>query len=134
MEILITGGFGNVGRSTVKACIAAGHRVTILERPQALTKADAGLPLAAGRILNIGGGWYADSDQAEELLHFRQKTLEDYYEEVRWETRLIAPFATLAAPAIRRWLIQKSPYLKGKIKSSARRVQGLLRLSKQEKR
>ncbi len=43
MEILVTGGFGNVGRSAVKACIAAGHNVTILESPQAMAKADAGL-------------------------------------------------------------------------------------------
>ena len=40
MEILVTGGFGNVGRSAVKACIAAGHEVTILESPQAMAKAD----------------------------------------------------------------------------------------------
>jgi len=135
--------------------------------------AAAELPLAAGRTLNIGGGslcrtsfrafldrifryyglgdssflppeafatsnfhcgWYADSDQAEDLLHFRRKTLEDYYEEVRWETRLIAPFAAAAAPAVRRWLINKSPYVKGRTKARAGRIQGLLRLSRQEKR
>jgi len=92
------------------------------------------LPMEAFAASDFHCGWYADSDQAEELLHFRRKTLEDYYEEVRWETRLIAPFATLAAPAVRRWLIGKSPYIKGRPKPRAGRVQGLLRLSRQEKR
>ncbi len=92
------------------------------------------LPPEAFATSNFHCGWYADSDQAEELLGFRRKTLEDYYEEVRWETRLIAPFATLAGPVVRRWLINKSPYLNGKIRPRAGRVQGLLRLSRQEKR
>lgn len=92
------------------------------------------LPLEAFAQSNFHCGWYADSDQSEELLHFRRKTLEDYYEEVRWETRLIAPFAAIAAPAVRRWLINKSPYIKGRTKPRAGRIQGLLRLSRQEKR
>jgi len=135
--------------------------------------AAAELPAAAGKTLNIGGGplcrtsfrafldrifryyglgdssfllpeafatanfhcgWYADSDQAEELLHFRRKTLEDYYEEVRWETRLSAPLAALAAPAVKRWLIKKSPYAKGRARARVGRDLGLLRLSRQEKR
>ncbi len=55
-------------------------------------------------------GWYEDSDEAERLLGFRRKTLEDYYEEVRWETRFIRPLAALAGPAVRRWLLGLSPF------------------------
>ena len=55
-------------------------------------------------------GWYEDSDEAERLLGFRRKTLEDYYEEVRWETRFIRPLAALAAPAVRHWLLRLSPF------------------------
>jgi len=92
------------------------------------------LPLEAFASSNFHCGWYLDSDLAEEFLHFRRKTLEDYYEEVRWETRRIAPFAALAAPAVKRWLIRKSPRMQNRLKPRAGRVQGLLRLSKQEKR
>lgn len=55
-------------------------------------------------------GWYEDSDEADRLLGFRRKTLEDYYEEVRWETRFIRPLAAFAGPAARRWLLGMSPF------------------------
>lgn len=79
-------------------------------------------------------GWYEDSDYADSVLHFRRKTLEDYYEEVRWETRHISPFVRLAGPIARQWLIGKSPF-----RSPNRRNRELnslkpLQLSKQEKR
>ncbi len=135
--------------------------------------AAASLPEAAGKTLDIGGGslcrtsfrayldrifryyglgnsaflpetifaradfhcgWYEDSDYADSLLRFRRKTLEDYYEEVRWETRFLLPLVWLAGPVVKRWLIAKSP-----LKPSARRHRGAnspgrLQLSKQEKR
>lgn len=56
-------------------------------------------------------GWYEDSDYAESILRFRSKTLEDYYEEVRWETRHYAPLVSLFRPFARDWLLRKSPFL-----------------------
>lgn len=56
-------------------------------------------------------GWYADSDRAESLLGFRRKSLEDFYEEVRWEERLLRPFVWAAGPFVRPWLLAKSPFL-----------------------
>ncbi|HEY9054811.1 MAG TPA: NAD(P)-dependent oxidoreductase [Rectinemataceae bacterium] len=82
-------------------------------------------------------GWYADSDEAEALLGFRRKNLEDFYEEVRWEERFVRPFARLVAPSIKRWLVGKSPRLaeerkKAKIREGADPKP--LRLSRQERR
>jgi nucleoside-diphosphate-sugar epimerase len=57
-------------------------------------------------------GWYSDSDEAEETLHFRRKTLEDYYEEVRWDSRWTRPAARCVQPLARRWLKGKSPALR----------------------
>ena len=57
-------------------------------------------------------GWYADSDEAEEALHFRRKTLEDYYEEVRWDSRWTGPMARLVQPLVKRWLKGKSPAMR----------------------
>lgn len=54
-------------------------------------------------------GWYGDSDEAEALLGFRTRTLEDYYDEVRWATRFLRPAAALAAPLARALLIAASP-------------------------
>ncbi|MEN6364742.1 MAG: NAD(P)-dependent oxidoreductase [Rectinema sp.] len=56
-------------------------------------------------------GWFLDSDEAEALLGFRRKTLEDYYDEVRWDTRFIRPFGALAAPFIRTKLKSGSPFV-----------------------
>lgn len=44
VKVLITGGFGNVGRSTVEACLAAGDAITVLE-------ADNSRNLRLGRAL-----------------------------------------------------------------------------------
>lgn len=88
-------------------------------------------------------GWYEDSDYADSILHFRRKTLEDYYEEVRWETRHYALAASLFKPFIRDWLLRKSPFLERNLSGHKRTKaakgptassQGHLRLSKQEKR
>jgi hypothetical protein len=66
MEILVTGGFGNVGRSAVKACIAAGHNVTILESPQAMAKADAGFAQDASLPLEGLPGPFRRSEKARQ--------------------------------------------------------------------
>jgi len=85
-------------------------------------------------------GWYEDSDYADSILHFRRKTLEDYYEEVRWETRFLGPLVYLVRPFVKRWLGGKSPFTTPTRRAqTARRVrearsQGRLQLSKQEKR
>lgn len=135
--------------------------------------AAASLPEASGQTLNIGGGalcrtffkayldrilryyglgdssflspslfassdfhcgWYEDSDYAESLLHFRHKTLEDYYEEVRWETRFLRPFVSIVAPVAKRWLAAKSPFAAKASKRRAGEHPKPLRLSEQEKR
>ncbi len=92
------------------------------------------LPESAFAASNFHCGWYEDSDYAESVLHFRRKTLEDYYEEVRWETRFLAPFASLASPLVKRWLIGKSPFIQSARRRRARHSPGRLQLSKQERR
>jgi nucleoside-diphosphate-sugar epimerase len=57
-------------------------------------------------------GFYTDSDRAEEVLHFRRKTMEDYYAEVERETRALRPWAAFVAPIIKRRLLAESPFLK----------------------
>jgi nucleoside-diphosphate-sugar epimerase len=69
------------------------------------------LPEEAFAKNNFHCGWYKDSDQAENILHFRRKNLEDYYEEVRWQTRFVRPFASFVSPFAKRWILAKSPYL-----------------------
>ncbi len=59
---------------------------------------------------NFHCGWLADSDEAELLLNFRSKTLEDYYSEVAWRERVITPLAKAGAPFAKRWLRSLSPY------------------------
>jgi nucleoside-diphosphate-sugar epimerase len=90
-----------------------------------------------GEVFARGGfhcGWYKDSDRAEELLGFRRKSLEDFYEEVRWEERFVRPFTRLAGPFIKRWLLAKSPLLAEKRRDQARNSQERLQLSSSEKR
>lgn len=79
-------------------------------------------------------GWYEDSDEAERLLGFRRKTLEDYYEEVRWETRFIRPLAALASPVARRWLLGMSPFSPRPARRAGANSLRRLRPSTQEKR
>jgi nucleoside-diphosphate-sugar epimerase len=55
-------------------------------------------------------GWFTDSEEAEMLLHFRSKSLEDYYSEVEWRTRFIRPLGTIAAMAVKPWIRSLSPY------------------------
>ncbi|HWP69004.1 MAG TPA: hypothetical protein VN437_06830, partial [Rectinemataceae bacterium] len=89
---------------------------------------------------NFHCGWYEDSDYADSILRFRRKTLEDYYEEVRWETRFFGPFVYLVRPIVKRWLSGKSPFMgsnrqaREKRKAREGRSPARLQLSKQEKR
>jgi len=92
------------------------------------------LPENAFAAANFHCGWYADSDYADSLLRFRRKTLEDYYEEVRWETRFLVPFVFMVGPAVRRWLLRKSPFSPPERKRRAANSPGRLQLTKQEKR
>jgi nucleoside-diphosphate-sugar epimerase len=55
---------------------------------------------------------YLDSEVSESILHYQGTGIEDYYREVRRETRLMRPFITLVRPLARAWLTAKSPYLK----------------------
>ncbi len=75
-------------------------------------------------------GWYADSDEADSMLQFRRKTLEDYYEEVRWEKRLLAPLAFLAAPLVKAWLVKMSPNFKRKSKEREAGIRGHAQLKR----
>jgi nucleoside-diphosphate-sugar epimerase len=67
-------------------------------------------PKAAFARSGFHCGWYADSDEAEELLRFRRKGLEDYYAEVRKETRAVKVLAALVAPLVRARMLAASPY------------------------
>lgn len=75
-------------------------------------------------------GWYADSDEADSMLQFRRKTLEDYYEEVRWEKRLLAPLASLIAPLVKAWLAKISPNFKMKSKEQKAGTRGPAQLKR----
>lgn len=92
------------------------------------------LPESAFASSNFHCGWYEDSDRADALLHFRRKTLEDYYEEVRWETRFLRPLVSLVGPIIKNWLIRKSPFRAPAHRRREASSPERLQLSKQEKR
>ena len=79
-------------------------------------------------------GWYADSDESDRVLNYRRKSLEDYYEEVRWETRFLFPLVSLVRPAVKRWLARKSPYSSAQARIRAAGNLTRFRLSRQEKR
>mgnify|MGYP005842617079 CR=1 FL=1 len=55
---------------------------------------------------------YMDTELAELLLHFQKHSLEDYYREVREETRFRRLWIGLARGMARAWLIAQSPFLK----------------------
>jgi nucleoside-diphosphate-sugar epimerase len=55
-------------------------------------------------------GWYADSEEAEALLGFRRKGIEDYYAEVKKETATKRFFASLVRPLVLAGLRASSPY------------------------
>ncbi len=69
------------------------------------------LPETAFATSGFHCGWFADSDEAELVLKFRQKNLEDYYAEVKSEAQTLRPWAAIAAPALRRWIIGLSPFM-----------------------
>lgn len=77
---------------------------------------------------NFHCGWYADSDEADSILQFRRKTLEDYYEEVRWEKRILAPLGALLSPLIKAWLVRLSPYYRKKSMKQGAGIQGRAQL------
>jgi nucleoside-diphosphate-sugar epimerase len=79
-------------------------------------------------------GWYADSDESDRVLKYRRKSLEDYYEEVRWETRFLSPLVSLARPAVKHWLARKSPFSPAPARDRAAGSPARFRLSRQEKR
>jgi nucleoside-diphosphate-sugar epimerase len=70
-------------------------------------------PASAFATSGFHCGWYADSDDAEEVLGFRSKGLEDYYGEVAEETRLIRPLAAAVAPFVRLRMLASSPFWNG---------------------
>lgn len=80
------------------------------------------LPDAAFARDGFHCGWFTDSDEAERVLRFRRKTIEDYYREVNEETRWLRPFTAVVAPAVRRSLLAASPFLK----SMGRKLQGAM--------
>ncbi|MEN6499051.1 MAG: NAD(P)-dependent oxidoreductase [Rectinema sp.] len=59
---------------------------------------------------NFHCGWFTDSDEAESVLLFRSKTLEDYYSEVSWRVRALRPLGSLASWAVKPWIRSLSPY------------------------
>jgi len=59
---------------------------------------------------NFHCGWFTDSDEAEAVLLFRSKTLEDYYSEVSWRVRALRPLGSLASWAVKPWIRSLSPY------------------------
>jgi nucleoside-diphosphate-sugar epimerase len=71
-----------------------------------------GLPESAFATSGFHCGWYADSDEAENVLRFRRKTLDDYFREVALETQWFRPLASLVAPLIRSRLLAASPYFR----------------------
>jgi len=70
----------------------------------------AGVPESAFASSGFHCGWYADSDEADGVLGFRRKNLEDYYAEVARETRWLRPLASLVAPIVRSRLVAASPF------------------------
>jgi hypothetical protein len=94
-------------RSAAHPSGLSGQNIPLLRPWRLLIPAPGGLcglrlPLRLVRRLGSSRGTAA----------FQKKNLEDYYEEVRWETRLIAPFATLAAPRSDDGLSGKAPISK----------------------
>lgn len=59
---------------------------------------------------NFHCGWFADSDDAESMLRFRSKSLEDYYSEVAWRMRGMRPLGSMARPLAKPWMRSLSPY------------------------
>ncbi len=59
---------------------------------------------------NFHCGWFSDSQEAEDLLHFRSKSLEDYYSEVAWRMRFVRPLGSISGWAVKPWIRSLSPY------------------------
>ncbi len=59
---------------------------------------------------NFHCGWFSDSQEAEDLFHFRSKSLEDYYSEVAWRMRVVRPFVSITGWAVKPWIRSLSPY------------------------
>lgn len=53
---------------------------------------------------------YMDTTRLQELLHFQNHTLEDYYRAVERRFRWKRPFVRLLRRPLRSWLLRKSPY------------------------
>jgi len=57
---------------------------------------------------------FMDTEKAEALLQFQHHTLEDYYAEVREETRMKRFWVALARKSAQAWLIAQSPFLRAR--------------------
>ncbi|HTX73010.1 MAG TPA: NAD(P)-dependent oxidoreductase [Rectinemataceae bacterium] len=119
----------DVGRAFAAACVSEGVRGATLDiggGPRCRTTyrdyldrmfslfglgGASWLPERAFAASGFHCGWYADSEEAEQLLHFRRKGLEQYYAEVREEARWLRLVARMGAPIFRARLLAGSPYL-----------------------
>jgi nucleoside-diphosphate-sugar epimerase len=69
------------------------------------------LPRDAFRKQGYHCGFLEDADESEAILHYRRRTLEDYFSEVRKVTRTKRFFISMVRPAAHAYLKKLSPYL-----------------------
>jgi nucleoside-diphosphate-sugar epimerase len=67
MQVLVTGGFGNVGISTVNALLSAGHRVCIFEHPSAKKRSSKRLRMLQAQYASRFMVFYGDITDAQAL-------------------------------------------------------------------
>ena len=107
---LITGGLGSIGQSLVQSFMAAGARVTVLDRPDATPPTGCGWigvdlnDLAATHTLAVAAGPFDILVNNAALIvnkPFEAFSLEEYEEQVRVNSSAVFALARACAPAMK---------------------------------
>ncbi|MBN1328367.1 MAG: NAD(P)-dependent oxidoreductase [Candidatus Heimdallarchaeota archaeon] len=77
---------------------------------------------------------FMDTVESEEILHYQRHTFKDYLEDMKKHYSVARIFARIFRPAIRKWLLNQSPYYKAYTKSIKEYIQNKKRITLKAKK
>ncbi|MHA1220350.1 MAG: NAD-dependent epimerase/dehydratase family protein, partial [Candidatus Heimdallarchaeota archaeon] len=77
---------------------------------------------------------YMDTIESQELLQFQKHSFDDYLADIEHHYRFAKPLAKFFRPAVRKWLLNQSPYYKAHIKSIKEYLQAKKKRTKKKQK